>query len=239
MKRLISIALMAMFIMAGNMIAQPKLEIVGGDTQNWGKVKPKDSPLKAKVYLKNIGGPDTLKIYRVKPACGCTTAPLSKKEIAPGDSAELDVTLNVRNYSGNVHKTISIKTNDPNARTKIFHLRTEVLRALTVSPRFINFRDAKPGEESSAKVVVSNNSDKEIKVMELNIRPQNVKCDLKKGTVIPPKGKLEINASLVPEGTERIRGSIIFKTDHEDAPRVHIQIYGSVRKPKPNRTLNK
>jgi predicted CDP-diglyceride synthetase/phosphatidate cytidylyltransferase len=35
--------------------AQPKMEFVGGDTYNWGKVSPKDSPLKTVMKMKNTG----------------------------------------------------------------------------------------------------------------------------------------------------------------------------------------
>ena len=36
------------------LFAQPNLEFEGGNTYNWGKVKSKDSPLKAKIILKKI-----------------------------------------------------------------------------------------------------------------------------------------------------------------------------------------
>ena len=45
---------LALMIFAGSFAyAQPKLTIIGGDTHDWGKVKPKDDPLKATIKIKN------------------------------------------------------------------------------------------------------------------------------------------------------------------------------------------
>jgi hypothetical protein len=38
-----------LFVMYAN--AQPKLEIIGGDTFNWNNVTPRESPLKATIIL--------------------------------------------------------------------------------------------------------------------------------------------------------------------------------------------
>jgi hypothetical protein len=52
-----------------------KLEVEGGDTHDWGKVHPIDSPLRTKIKLYNRGT-DTLHIKKVKVGCGCTAAPV-------------------------------------------------------------------------------------------------------------------------------------------------------------------
>ena len=36
-------------------IAQPKLEIVGGTTYNWGNISPKTSPLETAIKIVNLG----------------------------------------------------------------------------------------------------------------------------------------------------------------------------------------
>lgn len=73
------LACFTMFVFAASLaFAQPKISIQGGDTQDWGKVKPKDSPLKASIKITNEGS-EELKISDVRPGCGCTTAPLDKK----------------------------------------------------------------------------------------------------------------------------------------------------------------
>jgi hypothetical protein len=59
------------------------------------------------------GGRDTLFISRVKPACGCTSAPLTRDVIAPGESIWLDVTFNTKKFSGSINKSVTVFSNDP------------------------------------------------------------------------------------------------------------------------------
>ena len=58
-------------------------------------------------------GRDTLFISRVKPSCGCTTAPLTRDVVAPGESIWIDVTFNSKKFSGAVNKTVTVFSNDP------------------------------------------------------------------------------------------------------------------------------
>ena len=96
----------------------PKLEIVGGDTYDWKDVTPKNNPLTAKIKIRNTGSA-MLIIPDVKPACGCTTAPLDNDSLMPGEEATLDVTLRISDRSQNLSKTITLITNDPKAQRKI------------------------------------------------------------------------------------------------------------------------
>ena len=121
MKKLMMIAAM-ICIASISAFAQPKLVIQGGDTHDWGTVKQPKEPLKAVVVIRN-DGTDTLKISDVKPGCGCTTAPLDKKVLLPGEQTNMNVTLNVGSSSGNVHKTVRISSNDPINKDRILSLK--------------------------------------------------------------------------------------------------------------------
>src|SRR5438552_3085670 len=81
-------------IVTGN---KPKLVVVGGDTVDWGKRGP--GVLKHTIKLTNAGG-DTLKIAGVHPSCGCTTAPLDRNVLLTGDTATIDVKVDVPAASG-------------------------------------------------------------------------------------------------------------------------------------------
>lgn len=58
-------------------------------------------------------GKDTLFISRVKPACGCTSAPLTKDVVGPGESIWMDVTFDSKRFSGLVNKSVVFYSNDP------------------------------------------------------------------------------------------------------------------------------
>src|SRR5438128_1467584 len=76
---------------------KPQLTIVGGDTVNWGKIGP--GTLTRALTIKNTGG-DTLKISNVKPSCGCTTAPLTHNTLPPGDTATINISIDMKNHNG-------------------------------------------------------------------------------------------------------------------------------------------
>lgn len=66
--------------------------------------------------LKNVGD-DSLFIEKVKPTCGCTSAPLTKDKLAPGESVPVTVTFSTGKFSGPVHKTVTVSSSDAEQAT--------------------------------------------------------------------------------------------------------------------------
>jgi hypothetical protein len=81
--------------------------------------------LQKEFSIRNFGGSD-LVIENVSTTCGCTAALLSDKVVKPGSSTPLRVSLETRNYSGKMERTVLIRSNDPEAST------TEVKVSVTV-----------------------------------------------------------------------------------------------------------
>ncbi len=81
--------------------------------------------LQKEFSIRNFGGSD-LVIENVSTTCGCTAALLSDKVVKPGGSTPLRVSLETRNYSGKMERTVIIRSNDPEAST------TEVKVSVTV-----------------------------------------------------------------------------------------------------------
>jgi hypothetical protein len=223
---------LVLFIFGGfAAIAQPKLEIEGGNTYDWGTVNQGDSPLKAKVKLYNKGT-DTLHITRVKPACGCTTAPLDNDHIAPGDFATLDITLRVSSYSGHVGKNISISSNDPNNSNINYSIKANVFTPITVNPKYIRMYNVATEEESSSSVNLVNNTKKDITIKKVDTKLDGLTLDLNEDTVIPAGKSIKVNAKYTPEKDGPFYGSLKFTTDSEEAPYIDISIRGSAKAPK-------
>ena len=61
--------------------------------------------------IKNVGD-DTLKIFNVKPGCGCTSVPNYKKVLVPGDSTEVELIFDSGHSKGSFRKSTQILTND-------------------------------------------------------------------------------------------------------------------------------
>ncbi|MCL5992542.1 MAG: DUF1573 domain-containing protein, partial [Bacteroidetes bacterium] len=223
---------------SGILSAQPKLKIEGGDTYNWGNVKEKDSPLKAKLKLYNVGT-DSLRILTVKPTCGCTTAPLDKNVLGAGDSATLDIKLTISGVAGPLHKTININTNDSSKPNAVLHLRAEVEVPVTFYPsKFFAFGQMYVGEEAKRSVKMINKTNQRIMIKDIDMQPSNIKINLEDGDILPPNGEIEIIAAITPDKAGTFSCRLTFKTNHPDLPEVNLTGWGTINNEKPKETGN-
>ncbi|MEK6406837.1 MAG: DUF1573 domain-containing protein [Acidobacteriota bacterium] len=119
---LVAVALLFMFVfsVSAQEGGKPKLSIPSLE-HSFGSVKA-GTPLTYSFEIKNEGKVD-LEIKSVSPSCGCTTSKYDKV-IAPGKSGS--VTLEVAKtdgYKGEITKTASVTTNDPDHQTFTLTLR--------------------------------------------------------------------------------------------------------------------
>jgi hypothetical protein len=112
---------------------KPELTVVGGDTVNWGKIGP--GTLTRALTIKNTGG-DTLKIAGVKPSCGCTTAPLTHNTLPPGDTATINISIDMKNHNGVQHKSITITSNDSTKPSHVVNLTADIVVDITAVPNY-------------------------------------------------------------------------------------------------------
>lgn len=227
MKKLI-LSVLSVMLIATAAYAQPKLEIVGGNSYDWGKVSPKDSPLKTKVKLKNIGT-EKLIISNVKPSCGCTTAPLDKDQLNPGETATIDVTFNVGSHAGPNSKTIRISSNDPNNSTVIFRLSADVQKALTVTPGYFAFNQMKVGEKATSTITIQNTSKKDITLTETARTPSDLVLNLSSPKTLKPGESFDLKATVNPTKAGYMNCYVKYKTDNVDEPDLSVSGYGSVK----------
>lgn len=228
MKKLLSGIFLFALLCTINIYAQPKIEIVGGETYNWNKVSPKESPLHTKIKIKNAGT-EKLIINNVRPSCGCTAALLDTNQILPGNEATLDVKLNIANRPGAVIKTVSISSNDPKRPNVNLELKAEVHVDIEVSPtQYFTFNQMRVGEESSAKVKLINHSDKSITFSNFTIQPESVSVNLSKEITLKPNEEYEIIARTKPDKKGYFSCSLKMKTTDADYPEMVIQGYGTV-----------
>lgn len=88
---------------------------------SFGAVKP-GTPLKYTFEVKNEGE-TALEINSVSPSCGCTTSKFDKS-IAPGKTGGITLAVEkTESYKGEIVKTATVTTNDPDHQTFILTLR--------------------------------------------------------------------------------------------------------------------
>ncbi len=228
MKRFFAASLVLFASMAIAMIAQPKLEIVGGDTHDWGKVSPKDSPLKTAVKIKNVGT-EVLKITDVHPGCGCTkTAELDKKELQPGEIATTELSLNLGAANGVLTKSVTITSNDASSPTKILYLKADIVRPIQFAPsQYFVFNDLKTGQTSESKVTIKNTSKEDITFSDFEAT-NGLSINLKKSVTVKGGSEVEVIARITPKDKGYFNGSVKMKTTNPDTPTIEITAYGNV-----------
>ncbi len=125
------------------------------------------------VHYYNVSniGEDTLHIKRVRPTCGCTAAPLHKKNLAPGESTKIGAIFRLRGYKRATSKAIKVESDDPSR--KLVSLRfsanmdTSLWYDTTKGPRIFSdpaIIDLGKGDlfQSTTKIKISNPSDKKL-----------------------------------------------------------------------------
>jgi len=208
-------------------VAQPKIEIVGGTkldlgTINRGKITEK------KVTVKNVGK-DTLSLGRVEVSCGCTGTVVSENMIPPGKSGSILITFNSTNFTGPVHKYVTVNSNDnDNPRTQIEFV-ANVVQEVSVNPGQFWFRDAEVGKKSTATIVVQNQGKEDLVIDSYNTKLKGFSIKLPEKPIQPGQSA-EIVAELDPKSAIVVlNDSVILKTNNTNQPQVYVYIYGNVK----------
>lgn len=215
--------------------AQAKLEIVGGETYDWGRVKPpKTGHLDAEIKMKNVGT-ERLKITDVHPGCGCTKTDPDKLELAPGEVSTMQVQLSVfPSLVGSVRKNIEVSwmdagSSDTSEKKTTIWLTAFMYRALVVHPMpFINFVNLQVGTETESIVLIENNSDQDITLYDW-VADNGITCNYKDRVTVKPKEKIELVARFTPKEAGGFTGMVKAKTSSPDLPVLELPAYGTAR----------
>ncbi len=213
-------------------LAQPKLEIVGGNTYDWGVVPP--GKLTAAVQVKNTGS-EELKITEVRPGCGCTAAPIDKNLLAPGDVGTINITLDVTTRSGPVEKYIKITSNDPTTPTETLNLKANVKRAITCSPmQYMLISNAEVGVEAAASpITIKNTSDAAITFQVPEIADGSnvgLRLEMTSPRTLKPGEEFAFNAFATPkEAVNPPHATLKIKTSSTEIPVLEITISGAMK----------
>ncbi|MEI6090165.1 MAG: DUF1573 domain-containing protein [bacterium] len=227
MKQVVIIAIFFVcFALTAN--AQPKLEVVGGNTYDWGKVTPK--VLTTKIQIKNIGN-KTLFISKVKPSCGCTTAPMDRRTLEPGEIGTMSVNMSLDiSVTGKVVKKIDITSNDPITPDTTIYLQCMVVTPIEVKPHaFFKFDNLQVGYESSSTVTIKNMSDTTITLSNFEIHPEFVTINVANQVVLKPGESFDLTAKLRPSSEGQINITVKFNLSHPDLKQFTVSGYADVK----------
>jgi hypothetical protein len=174
-------------------------------------------------------GSDTLRIDKVTPGCGCTTAPLSKKAIAPDDSARLSVVFDTKNMLGKMIKDVTIKSNDPGkpeAQVTFMGVLNSEHPKVKVKPNVIRFFPSAANNNRMQKTLLITNgfdTDIELKAIDyprslIKITPVSVKVEARSSV------NIEVEQTVVATTEEDALGSITFEFTGPENERITIPL---------------
>jgi hypothetical protein len=192
-----------------NPASKARIQVVS-DTWDFGSI-PKGAVVLHDFIFKNIGT-DTLIISNVKPTCGCTTAPLSDSNVAPGNEARVTATFNTKNFNGRVTKQIFVDSSDPiKPYLKVTFSATinNPLQTIVPSPTEADFGNVKIGAAAQLKITITNDdkSNANLAIVEESA-PSIVKASLANNS-IAPKGTTELVLDLLPQTVAKVMAQSI------------------------------
>jgi len=108
------------------------------------------------VKVSNTGG-GLLVIEDVHADCGCTVPELKVKSLKPGETTDMVIHFDSKQFNGPQHKLIKITSNDPGQRTVELPLTVDVKAVLIVNPASerIGFNRALAGEVAMQPVTLT------------------------------------------------------------------------------------
>ena len=224
-----ALALMTTLLLATAAHAAPELSVPEGN-YNFGTI-PQGKKVQHNFVIKNTGD-SPLQVREVTVSCGCTAAKPSSSVIAPGKTAEIQVTFDSTAFSGKVQKSVSLVTNagkNPNATLYLDGVISDVLQ---VYPHQLSLGALKPGTGKQALLTVTNHESTSVKLLSVSLTSNTlqVKSDLKKKELKPGEsGTVELTFTARPDA-KIMSGYLHIATDNPKKKELTVPVYASLAK---------
>ncbi|NIP43179.1 MAG: DUF1573 domain-containing protein [candidate division Zixibacteria bacterium] len=173
-------------------------------------------------------GSDTLRITKVKPGCGCTIAPLDKHNIAPGDTAYLDLYFDSKRLTGLVKKGVTILSNDPDEplrEVSIISITGKQHPYVQPKPAVINFgRMSMDKLDSEFTVSLTNVTDAPVELEIVDYSRDFIEVELDKDSLtVGEAGTCIVTLKRIPNDPRFYNFSATLSVNIEDV-RIHLTI---------------
>jgi hypothetical protein len=207
------------------MHAQPHLDIIGGVNRDFGEVFGGLTTTR-NVLIANTGS-ETLRILKIEPECGCTTAAISSTSIAPNDTASMAITFNSKSYFGKVEKKIAVSTNDMSATNVELVFSVMVTNIVQTAPEYLLFYNVKIDSPNTQKIKLRNVSQKRLRISRVISGDSMLKARILKKD-LRVNEETDLIATFHPNRVGTIEGEVILQTDSKKQPRIPIRFIAVV-----------
>ena len=177
------------------------------------------------IYKFENRGEDTLKIEKVKTSCGCTVARLTVDTILPGETGEIKVAFSSGSISGNINKSITVASNDPETPKYRLTISGEIIKELIINPEHIDFGSISVGKKTSKIITIKSQTGPDFKIKKMI--PSKPFIDAK--IVGEKDGEYTIEIALNHNSvTGRLSGGIYLETNSQIQSNVNIPFFGEI-----------
>lgn len=206
-------------------LASPELA-VDQSTFNFGSIEQGKEVIH--VYPIRNKGDAPLTIKGVRASCGCTAANSSAPVIQSGKNGEIKVTFNSTNFSGEIHKTVYVDTNDPKTPTYTLNLKGTVLEDIALTPKQINMGQITVDATKKMSLTIHNRGNKPLKLLSFQAPIPQISAKADKN-LLKPGETGTILVSVTPRSTDRILSSYLtIMTDNSNKPQIRVPVFASL-----------
>jgi hypothetical protein len=175
--------------------------------------------------LKNEGTA-TLKISKVKPACGCTVATISSKILEPGEIATVAARLSLKGRRGVQRKSITVESNDPKSPNYRLWITGTAVIEIGIEPTQVNFGQISGGDKplkKEAKLISRKGDARIVEIVGASEKFTAEKADDENGNAT----RIVVTA-LPPFERGYWRGEFTIKTTHPGKPDIKLPVSAMV-----------
>lgn len=172
-------------------------------------------------------GDALLQIYSVNASCGCTAASYSK-EVPPGESGKITLTLNTKNYGGkSVNKTARVKTNAPKNKSVTLTLSGKIEAYAEIEPSRAVLKGA-AGDDIRTEIRIIPNKKSSLRITGVKAgKGKNISLDLKE---VKDQDGIQYLLSVInlSKTAAEYTDTIYLTTDSELKPQITIKVSGEI-----------
>ena len=155
---------------------------------------------------------------------------LSAKQVAPGQTGEIEVSVNTENQSA-INKSVTVTTNDPKHQQVVLSLTANVEPEFTLSERAIYLGSVPKGKESARELVITVAEGKDAKLLSAETTDENVSVKLEPLAGSNGK-KFRLIVTQRADAKDGYHyGTIVIKTSSRVNPELKIPVRGMVVAP--------
>jgi hypothetical protein len=192
-----------------------------------------DEPVFDFGYLPNIvsfehnfsirnAGDDTLTIKKVDTSCGCAPAAINKYRIAPGESAEIKITVSLARRNGRQRYLVRVYSNDPETPELVLTTTGTALFGIRANPPRLYFGSVPLNASDTKKLEVVSDTNLSFSITDIVCDSKLVKIEKTEKKI---KQKYELSITTIPPlpyGMQRF--DITVRTDNSEFPKLNIPV---------------